>query len=317
MDKEMAKAVQIDFYNHYHNGDIFTSREFIRQVMEETGSQIIFYTHPNSHKTTDDIIFHKSDLSKFDRLKRFDYKDGILAINTWIGIYQKDNHPEPPYFWNGGINYPILRDMWGYIFTEINKVFDTNLMLKPKVEDYFTTFNYEYYKTFCLDGVNTFLNDRPNKKRILFSNGMPLSGQSFASNLDILINTLAKEYPNFDFICTERIDKFSDNIFFTSDINRGSNGDLVEISYLSQFCDLIVGKNSGPFIYCLTKENLLDKNKRFLSFNTIRIDSLDYGVNINCYYHHSNTTEFKEIYRLVNEAIKGIRDEEVHHNYNN
>jgi hypothetical protein len=55
--------------------------------------------------------------------------------------------------------------------------------------------------------------------------------------------------------------------------------DLNEISYLSKFCDIIVGKNSGPYIYCMTEENINDPNKTIIVFNKRSLDSLLAEIN--------------------------------------
>ena len=41
--------------------------------------------------------------------------------------------------------------------------------------------------------------------------------------------------------------------------------DLIYMGYIARHCDLIIGRNSGPFTYCMTKENLIDSPKKFLS----------------------------------------------------
>jgi hypothetical protein len=56
-------------------------------------------------------------------------------------------------------------------------------------------------------------------------------------------------------------------VFFTDDItNRNGRCDVMAISYLSTFCDVIVGRCSGAQMVCETKENWMNPNKTLLSF---------------------------------------------------
>ena len=36
---------------------------------------------------------------------------------------------------------------------------------------------------------------------------------------------------------------------------------------MSQNCDAVVGKNSGPFVFCETKTNYMNPTMKFLSYN--------------------------------------------------
>ena len=80
--------------------------------------------------------------------------------------------------------------------------------------------------------------------------------------------------------------------------------DLNEISYLSNYCDLIVGKNSGPFVYTLTKENFKNSNITFISFNKVEDDSLFWNLNSSCKYVWSNNYNENNIIRIIENNIK-------------
>jgi hypothetical protein len=96
------------------------------------------------------------------------------------------------------------------------------------------------------------------------------------------LEPIAQEYPGINFICTNKFETSVSNVLFTDDIikddevaevrapweNRQKNNcDLQEISYLSEKVDAIVGKNSGPFVFCETKNNYMNPAKKFLSYN--------------------------------------------------
>lgn len=293
---------RIDFYNYYHNGDLFCTRAYVKQIIDELASFEFRYFHNNNPKTTSDLINYGGSASTYPHNERFVETEDSLAINTWIAIYYADRYPKPPYFNNGGINYVILHSIWKHIFEKINTKFNTNLVLRPSPEDYIATID---FTKFDLSNVHRFIEERPNKKRILFSNGVPMSGQSFSYNFSEHINVLAETHSNYDFICTNRFTHDKSNIFFTSDITKVSS-DLNEIGYLSRFCDVIIGKNSGPFIYCLEKENFTNPKKKIISFNNLKEDSLDYGIDIECDYTCSQSNDANEILQTIKRKIESL-----------
>jgi hypothetical protein len=84
-----------------------------------------------------------------------------------------------------------------------------------------------------------------------------------------------------------------DNVVFTNDIIKSNECDLNEISYLSTFCDIIVGRNSGPFCFASTKNNLKDPNKTFYAFGNKETDCFVYEVDVECkfIFEYFNTLE--------------------------
>jgi hypothetical protein len=295
----MAKII---FFNHYHRGDLLTSREFVRQITKELQDVEFAYMHFNHPKLTRDLDIPKiGDPSSLDPKTPF-YQDGDdLYVNTWIGC-----------FWDifcqhGGINMFSLWHQWEKVYETINAVFGSNLKLNSEKEYYLPSIDYSRYN---LKNVNAYLEQSKDRKKILLCNGVPKSGQSFADNMSSFIHETAKKYSNIDFICTEKFEKVLDNILFTDDIigdneiednrapweDRQTNlCDLYEISYLSTKCEAIVGKNSGPFVFCETKENYMDPEKKFLSYNVSwgpafhtekksPTETMSHGLKYNCDY---------------------------------
>ena len=130
-------------------------------------------------------------------------------------------------------------------------------------------------------------------RKILLCNNVPQSNQSFASDMREHILPFAEMYPDTHFICTNKFDTDgASNILFTEDIiGPVTDGDLQEISYLSTYCDVIVGKNSGPYVFCETYDNYMDDTKTFVSFNTKHPDyedvheTMSKDLNIKCTYN--------------------------------
>jgi hypothetical protein len=229
-----------------------------------------------------------------------------------VGAYHSP--AAPPNFFQGGINFRLLNQMWRYIYDQIEKYLGVTLTLSSQLEDQVPMIDYHFYN---LSDIDYFVNSR-EKSRVLISNGPAMSGQSFADDMHDMIDLFAQKYPKIDFICTKKFTTSYDNIFFTDNIiktatSESSSGvywnpsqtrcDLLEISYLSTHCDLIVGKNSGPFVYCLTKQNLQDNTKTFVSFNNVEIDNLTYDLNINCSYIHSNNYDKNHIMQLLDSQL--------------
>jgi hypothetical protein len=289
------------FYNHFHNGDIFTSKGFyvdvIRQL-QDTNIEVSLQ-HFNNPKTVIDAIDYGGP-PEAPVNARFVHQDTNLYVNIWLGIYDTSRYPDPPYFYDCGIHMPSLYGMWGHIYEKINSFFGTNLVLDGPFEKYLPSINFSAYDN---RNVEDFLESRKNRKRVLFSNGIPMAGQSFSSNMEELINLLAAHYSDIDFFVTAPIDVKHKNIFYTGDITR-MESDLNEIAYLGKYCNLIVGKNSGPFIFCVNKENIMDKTKTFVSFNIQPRDSMIYNVNKKCTYDLHWTTNYQEIANIVAEKVK-------------
>ena len=307
---------RINFYNFFHNGDMFVSKEFIRQIVTELPDFEFGYYHLNHPKTTRDLNIEYLGHPNFKENAKFVEDSNTLNINSWIGAYFPFHTTEPPHFWNGGINYICLYNTWSYIFSKINSYFGVNLQIKQSPNDYVPKINYE---VFDVSDYDKFLKERPETKKVLFSNGRAMSGQSFFEDMSGIISYFATKYSQYDFICTNKFDTDLKNIFFTDDIYKEreeiidvnvpwndrqlKSCDLNEISYLSRGCDIIVGKNSGPFVYCMTKENFDTENKYIISFNKDMEDSLGYGVDLECEYVFSNIFEYKSIVETIEEKI--------------
>lgn len=306
----------INFFNCFHNGDLFVSKEFVRQIVTELPDFNFGYYHLNHPKTIKDLLVPSMGPPPFRENLKFVENNNTLNVNTWIGAYYNLHTSEPPFFWNGGINYLCLYDTWKYIFERINSYFGCNLKIKDSPNDYVPTINYEL---FDLTEYDKFLESRKNTKKILLSNGQSMSGQSFVDDMSDIIVNFATKYPKHDFICTKKFQTDLNNIFFTDDIFKTDGEisdikppwndrtvqtcDLNEISYLSRSCDIIVGKNSGPFIYCMTKENFMTPNKYIISFNKDLEDSLGYGVDLECEYLFCNIFDYQTIVETIEEKI--------------
>jgi hypothetical protein len=77
------------------------------------------------------------------------------------------------------------------------------------------------------------------------------------------------------------------NIFYIEYILQKPFFNLNEISYFSTFCDILIGRGSGPFSFCEVKENL-DKIWVSITFPHLEKDAfngLNKFENKGKYYH--------------------------------
>jgi hypothetical protein len=314
----MAKIV---FFNHYHRGDLLTHKEYVRQIKNELPDVEFEYLHFNHPKLTRDLDIPKTgEPATLDNKTPF-YQDGdILYVNTWIGC-----------FWDifckyGGINMNSLWHQWEKIFETINLAFSVDLKLKEEKEFYLPSID---FSKFNVSSIDKYLEESLGRKKILLCNGSPKSGQSFVYNMKDYIEKVAKNYSDVDFICTEKFETDINNVLFTDDIIKDTEieekrapwedrelnfCDLQEISYLSENCDAIVGKNSGPFVFCETKTNYMNPKKKFLSYNvswgpafqTGQIkptETMSNGLNLECDYR---IVPVSNIHDLTEDDVRNI-----------
>jgi hypothetical protein len=288
---------KIVFFNHYHRGDLLTHKEFVRQLQEELPDCTYEYMHFNHSKLTRDLDIPKiGEPTALDHKTPF-YQDGdSLYVNTWIGCHW-DIFCE-----NGGINMDSLWAQWNTMLDTINPFFGTDIKLRTEKESYLPSID---FTKFNVSSIDDFVKFSDKHKRVLICNGAPKSGQSFNSDMKEFLDPLAEKYTDVHFICTQKFSTDHKNIFFTDDIildtdiedkrapwedRELNNCDLQEISYLSEMCDLIVGKNSGPFVFCETKNNYMNPNKKFLSFNVswgigkAPTETMSHNLNLKCEY---------------------------------
>jgi outer membrane translocation and assembly module TamA len=120
---------------------------------------------------------------------------------------------------------------------------------------------------------------------------------------------LAKAHPDISFVCTQKFDdeeNIPGNIFFTDDIFRDvQDGDINEIAFLSTRAFLIVGKNSGPYMFTHVKENICDPNKIFVSLSHEPSESYAHNTTgFPCHYYHYKGNDEPEITGILLDAMR-------------
>lgn len=318
---------KICFFNHWHNGDIFACKKYIQNLIAQLKpiKQFEFIiAHPKNQKLLLDlearyeqITDHYSDPDKpfyfipvQNNVKSVFVGGDTLYINTWIGAYIEVFAPGEHH-----ANWINLNRMWNIIHHNVANLMGITIVSGFNPTAFIPSTIWERYD---IDYVKKFVEGRKNI--VLICNGVVTSSQSSYSHvhhMDNIINSLANLNPNTDFVCTSRSNSHHKNIYFTDDIFNGVvGGDLNEIAYLSTFCDVIIGKNSGPYMFCHVRDNMFRKECAFVSLSDRASDSYAYLCpEILCQYYHYTGAEDNEVISLVHKIL--AKDYPKHNNFIN
>jgi len=275
--------MKIVFFNHYHNGDIFASKGYVADLIKEFKGYEVIYQHFNSSKLLRDLnVEFKSlelPLGPFtDRIPYLEHEDSVY-INTWIGNHLSDG---------GGINWNTYHNMFKKIYSTVSNIKDRSIDL-GSVEYYIPEIEYEYF-------------DIPNinipKDSVIISNGPVLSGQSDLSDINKVIQSIL-DNTNRTVILTHFAPFNSERVAFTNNLINTVGGDLNEIAWISDQCEYIIGRNSGPFCFMTNKKTLNDANKKIISIGNNEKDSFVYNVKIKAKYNFVHDDAIDEIIGLV------------------
>lgn len=255
----MLQFNKIIFYNHCHNGDLHVSRQIVKKIISILGDKYEYiYTHKNSRDILRDLpVSHNGDiiysLNKLDG----DYiKNNILYINTWYGA-------------NNGTYLSKYNITFDCLYNLLDDVCDKRFGFKlQNVGGYKETFPQIEYIKYDISNIDKFVNDNQNKK-VLVCNCPVKSAQAGSFLMIPTVNKLADSYKNTIFIITNKEDGADirgPNVIYSSDIIRKNTGsDLNENSYISTYCNVIIGRASGPYTFCYVTNNMF-REVKFLCF---------------------------------------------------
>lgn len=252
----------IVFYNQFHNGDLHLSREFVKMIIASNPKTSISYLHNNSQDVLKDL--HIPFGHNMGELKHFmgDFiKDDSLYINTWYGCNHRKYIDQ----------YKITFDCLYFLFKDVlERRFNFDIAKFGHPHKLFPKINYNDYK---IGSITKFMSNNNDRKKVFISSGHARSGQATFFDMITPTATLAKRHPNVLFFVSNRDghDNFKshDNIIFTPELikkNIKPYCDLNENSYISTFCDLIVGRYSGTFTFSYVQDNLF-RNAKFICFH--------------------------------------------------
>lgn len=267
----------INLYNHFHYGDIFMSRGIIQSLSEHY--HINYYHNLKQGllkdlKNVTEIVGIPGNISPNQTVNGNFYNTWIGTIPNAMGIFE---------------HYKLIL---GNILSELN-------LPSPENEKIIPVIKFEELQTFKIDefirkNLNTY------RKFVLICTGDVHSQQSENFDFTPIVNHLSENYKDIFFITTTPILE-KNNLTSTDQINN-LVPDLLEISYISKFCDIIVGRSSGPYSYCLTKENLTDPKKTFVSFNHRQKES-NLLFDLGCNTIWSNNYNYENIINTINNLL--------------
>lgn len=281
------------FFNYYNNGDIHVSREFIKDILNKTNFNNPTYFHKNSFKILQDININYNNIltTNFDNNKLFYDDSNNIYINTWF------HHNFGHKF------YKCTLESLYYNFTEIYKFLNIKLedisFYIPKID--FSKFNVLH--------VDCFFDNNDYDNYVFISNGNTLSSQSNNMNLNYNVYDLSKRYKKSLFILTEKMSGYEflksecDNVILSKDIIKSTEFDLNENSYLSTKCDIIIGRNSGPYIFSMVVENVLTNKKQDI-IDISRFPDLSSFLNESYYNKNKKLHKLHSMYMI--EAVDKI-----------
>jgi len=252
----MAELEKLIFYNEYGNGDIFESREFVEELYAFFNPAECYYAHGKDPHIIKDMEFLTSipfDHGKMDSMKPFIIDGDTLYINTWIGRDGKYVLP------GIGCTVEKLHEM----YNEILMMLDMKYELKKPPTGYIPMIKFLKYD---IQNICEFVTHH-QELMVLISNGPVQSNQAYNFDFTPVVDRLCDEFKDVSFIVTSQISLEKPNLYFTWDIIKSDKGcDLNEIGYLSTFCNIVVGRSSGPQVFAQHHDNYVDSNKTNISF---------------------------------------------------
>lgn len=288
----------ICFFNCFHNGDVFNSKAFVTEIMQNIDTKY-YYAHNNNQKIIADLPLQQLQLNEiqgFDHCaSRFVITDDVVYVNTWIGAYF-----EP----DGECTLRFSYNMYRKIYESLNEMFGSNLTLDADMTKYFPSIDFSKFDFSFIKKKMQSLN--PNYKKVLVANGPGHSGQcAYNGNFADVILEFIQRHNNAIFFVTDKIPYGGAILQSTDNVTNRVDCDLNEISYMSQFCDVIVGRSSGPYSFSCTYENMNDSNKKFFCFGDKITDCFQYGVETKSqfFFHKFENREL-----LVSDLEKVIYD---------
>ena len=289
--------MKICFYNNHNNGDIHYTREFIKDIMDLLPLNEYYFCHNRSKRLIMDLkidqILNNPVLNNSSHINSSIFKiDDILYINTWVGqgnykyIVKCRNSCSLYSF------YELFNDIYSFL----------NIQIKD-ISYYIPDISYGIYD---INNIDSFMENNYAHK-ILISNGDVKSGQSSNFDFNPIIYNIAEEYKNIQFILTDKKNQIvKDNIFYTGDIIKSDkDSDLNEISYISTFCDIIIGRSSGPYTFSVVKKNLLNSEKIFIGFTNLYDETIVYDESPSIKIW-SNDYSYENVYHTIKNVIQKL-----------
>jgi hypothetical protein len=249
---------KVIFFNHYGNGDLFESTAFIEDLHTLIPAKEYIYSHGKNYKIFKHLNWLQQDreyVSHIDHRVPTMVEDNCFYFNTWIG---RDGRYVLPGI---GCTLEMLYQMYNDMLAPYG------LHLKKSVYEYIPNIPHLESNFIDFEGIIKYVEKVYDKKRVLISNGNVQSSQAYNFNFEPIINKLAKNYPNVVFFVTSPLISEFSNIINTENVTKDLTGcDLHEIGFLANYCDLMIGRCSGPIVFAQHKWKVYHMGHKSLSF---------------------------------------------------
>ncbi len=222
--------IRLYLYNNLHAGDVLFSRPLYRQLAADGRFQLLLGAHRNNAYLLEDLVGPRCALHVSDYLEQgptvlydlgADCPDDHLAISTWLGEYPDTGNHQ----WRNVVEV-CRRQLAAH-----------GIEWQPQAP---------VAEVPMLDFAPRTLAPRLSRRAIYVDNSAPRSGHS---EFRFDLRALAERFPTHALLTTARPDVTADNLV------DGSRLDLRELSLLSEQCDAVLGKGSGPFCCTYTEAN--------------------------------------------------------------
>ena len=284
------------FFNFWQNGDCFINKEYVRDIISWFPEAELYYAHKNHPNIVADLGCTHATLDSLPQQLTMwipvasDPSTDTVYINTWVGCWigKHIQHGEHA-------NFTTLYRVWKDVY-DILKI-----DMKSSYEDYHPEIFSEYYE---YEHALKYIKKLDSKPLVVFCNGQAMSQQSSMGNMEKIIESVADTFPDHEFFIADRVNVNKRNVKFSEDVLQGTVGNLNQISHVTNFAKLIVGKNSGPFTYAHSRLNMDDPSKTFMCFSHKMKDCLmgegEYLTNS----FFSDTIDDAEAIRIISELLK-------------
>lgn len=270
----MSRAFVNDIINHLHENYIFYYFSIHRKNILKDIKKINWINHLSN--------------SSINENTEFCIIDDNIYINTWFchgnGIYF-DTH----------CSLYTLYKIFSIVYKNLNLELRDLYHYIPKIN----IFELGDYKTLRFIKKNIHY-----RKKILVCANDVTSNQCPNFDFVPIIEPIADSFKDYLFIITVDYDGDHPNIVSTNQIYR-QDFDLNEISHLSIYCDVIVGRASGAYTFTITKENINDKKKIFVCFSEFKIYSVALRIDeVQCKIFWFNNYNEQFIKKQIIQVIK-------------
>jgi len=247
----------IVFRNYFNAGDLHCIRTFIWYIKNKIHGYEYRLNHPQSIKTLGDLgiplYWTSKQIPKTFDNRGYHIEYNTLFINTQYLAYNGTHFNK---------HSATLLTAWNIFNQTLNEVFE--LELSKDYKQFLPKINYKcgMYNTNPIDAIDTLC------RKVLICNNEFGSEQAIRFDFDPIILELSRTFPDIMFYISNKSNVVGDNIIYVSGLLGDCNGnDLNEISYLSTKCDVLIGRNSGPHTFSYVSENMLNRDKKFISFS--------------------------------------------------